>query len=134
MKKIIIGLIIILVIGLGWFIYSSPQPNAWSGESKERKWTAIYKQEGIKDRSFGNLQWNGEGEPIITYREFKINGVHSAGDGELGSEKQTRYEKVEKDIEFSAFGGKPDNSDKLEFILHWTEDDTEFEEVIVLQP
>ncbi|WP_202078947.1 hypothetical protein [Caldalkalibacillus salinus] len=134
MKKVIIGLIIIITIGLGWFIYSSLQLNVWSGESKDGKWTAIYEQEGRKDRWFGTLHWKGEGKPIITYIEFKINGVHSAGDGEPGSEKQTRSEKVEKDIEFVAFGGKPDKSDKLELILHWAEGDTEFEEVIVLRP
>ncbi|WP_163537287.1 hypothetical protein [Gracilibacillus sp. YIM 98692] len=133
MKKISI-LIIILVFGLGLFIYLSLQPNDWVGKSKDGKWTAIYEQEGIKDRWFGTLQWSGEGEPIITYREFKINGVHSAGDGQPGSEKQTRSEKVESEIEFAAFGEQPDNSDTLELILHWTEGDTKFEEVIVLQP
>lgn len=134
MKKIIIGLIIIFVIGLGWFFYSKLEPNVWSGGSEDGKWTAIYEQEGIKGKWFGTLQWNGEREPIIIYREFQINGAHSAGDGEPGSEKQTRSEKVETDIEFVAFGNQPDNSDILELIVQWTEDDTEFEEVIVLQP
>lgn len=134
MRKIINGLIIILFIRFGWFLYSSLQPNTWIGESEEGKWTAIYEQNALKDKWSGILQWNGNDEPIITYMEFKVNGVHSAGDDEPGSEKQTRSEKVEKDIEFASHGVQPNNSNTLELMLHWTEGNKEFEEVIVLQP
>ncbi|WP_078596225.1 hypothetical protein [Evansella clarkii] len=134
MKKKLISLVIVLLIGLSWFIYSSLQPNAWVGESEDGKWIAIYEQEGIKERWFGTLQWKAEGEPIITYREFKINGVQSTGDGEPGAEKQPRSERVEGDIEFAAFGEQPGEKDILELILLWIDGETEFEEVITLRP
>ncbi|WP_088034683.1 hypothetical protein [Evansella clarkii] len=133
MKKKLIGLFIVLFIGFSWFIYSSLHPNAWFGESEDGKWIAIYEQEGIKERWFGTLQWKAEGEPIITYREFKINGVHSTGEGEPGAEKQPRSERVEGDLVFAAFGEQPGDRDTLELILFWIEGETEFEEVIILK-
>ncbi|UTR10252.1 hypothetical protein MM300_20630 [Evansella sp. LMS18] len=134
MKKKLIGLFIVFLIGFSWFIYCGLQPNAWVGESEDGKWKVIYEQEGIKERWFGTLQWKAEGEPIITYREFKINGVHSTGDGGPGAVKQSRSERVEGDIEFAAFGEQPGDKDTLELILLWIEGETEFEEVIILRP
>lgn len=130
MKKSVLALLVLIMIGLGWSAYSSLQPPVWSGQTEDGKWTAIYREEGVKERWFGTLRWNEAGEPILTYRELKINGKHAAGD-QVGD---SRTERIDKDTEFVAFGGQPDNNDHLELILKWIEGDIPFEETIILQP
>jgi len=126
--KIVVMILLIVVAGVGLLCFFNNQSPVWVGQAANGDWTAVY-EEGPHKKWFGTLQWNGNEEPILLYREFKINGNYVSGD----KTGESRNERIVNNIEFVAFGERPNDNDCLELLLKWTEGKITFEETIVLK-